>query len=330
MARRRVTLSELGRLLDLDKSSVSLALRNSPKVSDATRQRVQEVARRYGYQPNLAARQLNRRSRPQIVTLVLPHSLSTLNHAQPVATIRTLSQTGVAKGFVFNILSSRDIRAALEGSSDYPLLPDGVFLWGDVTADTPRLLDGWGIPYVVLDPNHVSYVGFTGPTVEIDNRGGAKALVEHIVERGAQRLFFIGSEASHLSHQNRWEAARTTWLSHKPVSTLQFAQLEHVTDDDLAAFARTRDGAIVCYNDRAAMEVWHRLAALDLTVPGDVRLAGFDGDAYGRLVGLTTAIFDAERLAQHGWEVLMAALGARTPDPVHETIPVALSIGATT
>jgi hypothetical protein len=32
------------------------------------------------------------------------------------------------------------------------------------------------------------------------------------------------------------------------------------------------------------MQIWHRLRRMDVSVPGDVKLAGFDGDEYGELV----------------------------------------------
>jgi LacI family transcriptional regulator len=54
----KMTMSELAGRLGLDKSSVSLALRGSRKISATTRQRVVAAARRLGFRPNLAARSI--------------------------------------------------------------------------------------------------------------------------------------------------------------------------------------------------------------------------------------------------------------------------------
>ncbi len=48
----RPTLRELARLADVSHVTVSLALRNDPRITPATRRRVQAVAKRAGYQPD--------------------------------------------------------------------------------------------------------------------------------------------------------------------------------------------------------------------------------------------------------------------------------------
>jgi len=56
--RPRVTITDLAQMLGMDKSSVSLALRDSPKVSIATRARVRKAAAEHNYIPNWAAKRL--------------------------------------------------------------------------------------------------------------------------------------------------------------------------------------------------------------------------------------------------------------------------------
>lgn len=53
-----VTIHDLARMTGLNASTVSRALRNDRRVKPATRERIQELARRKGYVPNLPARQL--------------------------------------------------------------------------------------------------------------------------------------------------------------------------------------------------------------------------------------------------------------------------------
>ena len=57
------------------------------------------------------------------------------------------------------------------------------------------------------------------------------------------------------------------------------------------------------------MQVWHRARSLGISIPGDLKLAGFDGDEYGALVGLTTAEFDSERLAETAFDAILRARG---------------------
>ena len=327
---KQITLAELGRVLGLDKSSISLALRGSSRVSATTRARVQAAARKYGYKPNLAARQL-RNSGPQSVCLVMPAGMEPLAHSEPVATIRILTDVVGCSGLLFTIVSAPGLESMLSGRSGYPLLPDGVFIWGDVPADVAEACAQRDIPRVALDPNHPSYATYTGPLVRIDNRAGAAALTRHLMERGAQRLFFVQTTSRHLSHDDRYQAARQEWLTARGAQSLTFCYLDELGDEELRTFASEPRGAIQCSNDEGAVQIWHRLTRMGLQVPERVLLAGFDGNELGRLIGLTTAVFDAARLAETGWETLQEMMAAGQEDPAPQrTVPVALRVGRTT
>jgi len=317
----RVTLKDLAAQLALDKSSVSLALRDSPKISDATRARVREAARRMGYRPNLAARRL-RTQRAQYVGLVFPASFHALTSLVVVRTIRFLAEHAAQRGLLFSILSCRDLAGAGGDASACPLLPHGVLLWGDTPAGTASELAAFGRPVLVLDPNHSSYRGYEGLTVRVANSAGAAALVGHLVERGVERLLFVRALPEHLGHEERWQGARDAWCRARSEATLTFRPAEQLADAELVSFSATRHGAIFCSNDFAAVQIWHRLVRLGVSVPDQVRLVGFDGTEGARMLGLTTALFDSARLAQ----VALAALCDLMEDRPAQTTPIAVEI----
>ncbi len=51
----KVKLKDLAQLCSVDASTVLRAIKNDPRISKETTERVQKVARKMGYQPNLAA-----------------------------------------------------------------------------------------------------------------------------------------------------------------------------------------------------------------------------------------------------------------------------------
>jgi DNA-binding LacI/PurR family transcriptional regulator len=59
-----------------------------------------------------------------------------------------------------------------------------------------------------------------------------------------------------------------------------------------------------------------------------VKLCGFDGDEYGELVGLTTAVFDSETLAETAFTRLIALLSNQLQS-VADSIPVTVRSGST-
>ncbi|OGV83585.1 MAG: hypothetical protein A3K19_09805 [Lentisphaerae bacterium RIFOXYB12_FULL_65_16] len=321
-----MTLDELAKELGLDKSSVSLALRNSPKISAATRTRVHEAARRLGYRPNLAARQLRTRQ-AGVIGLVIPASFETLGSQAAVRTVQVLAERCAQEQLAFHILPGMAWAPAED--NQYPFLPDGVLVWGDVPAERAAELQRFQRPVVVLDPNHPSYLGATMPCLRIDNRGGAQAVTAHLCEVGAKRLLFVQVRRDHLGHDERRETAHATWCAGRPASTFTARFTDTLSDGDLAEFARRPGSAIFCSNDQGAVDLWHRLQRQKIAVPAQVRLAGFDGDDDRLRIGLTTAVFDAAALARTAFDTIVGLVRGAAPAEI-APIPCQLRCGDST
>ncbi len=323
--KKRVTIADLARVLGMDKSSVSLALRDSPRISEATRARVHHAANEHNYSPNWAAKQLAGSSE-RAIGLVMPSSFDCLAHPPVVATTQALARLTVKRGLTLNLIASEQLIDA----GVLPLQADGLLVWGDVpAASTQRFSATYARPSIVLDPYHPSYARYPGNALCIQNREGASAVVQHLLERGAQHLTFVQVVADHLNHVERFRGARETWLEHRSADSLRLVTLEEANDALLLQIAERPDAALFCSNDRGAMQLWHRMQRLGLAVPRDVKLAGFDGDEYGALVGLTTAQFDSVSLAEMAFDAIVDLIESGRTDVVVGTIPVVLRRGST-
>lgn len=325
--RPRVTITDLATMLGMDKSSVSLALRDSPKVSVATRARVRQAAAEHNYIPNWAAKRLAGSS-GHAIGLVMPSAFGCLTDPPVVRTAQALARLAANRQLTLNLMAHEQL-AESNGENSLPLHADGLLVWGDVpSAAAVRFSSAYARPSIVLDPHHPSYAKYKGNTIAIDNRGGASAIVSHLHQRGSKHLTFVQVEDQHLSHQERWKGTKETWQSLADAESLSKLTLEELSDSKLKEIAARGDAAIFCSNDHGAMQVWHRLQRLGVSLPKDVKLAGFDGDEYGELVGLTTAVFDSEALAEAAFTQLIGLLSNQVQS-VAVSIPVTVSAGAT-
>jgi LacI family transcriptional regulator len=69
--RRKVTLKQIAKELDVSISTVSKSLRNSPEISEDTRQKVQAFAKLYNYRPNNIALSLKNR-KTKTIGIIIP------------------------------------------------------------------------------------------------------------------------------------------------------------------------------------------------------------------------------------------------------------------
>jgi LacI family transcriptional regulator len=325
--KKRVTIADLARVLGMDKSSVSLALRDSPRISEATRVRVRNAANEHNYSPNWAAKQLAGSSE-RAIGLVMPSTFECLVHPPVVSTTQALAQLTAPRGLTLNLIASEQLIDVDEPA--LALHADGLLVWGDVpAASTERFSSTYSRPSIVLDPHHPSYAHYPGNALRIQNRGGASAVTLHLIERGAKHLTFVQVVADHLGHMERWRGTRETWLEHAGADTLQKISLGEATDAELKRIAARPGAAIFVSNDIGAMQLWHRMQRLGLSVPGDVKLAGFDGDEYGALVGLTTALFDSVTLAEMAFDAIVDLISNGRTEIVEGAVPVVLRSGLT-
>ncbi len=310
----------------MDKSSVSLALRDSPRVSAATRARVRKAAAEHNYVPNWAAKRLAG-STGHAIGLVMPSAFGCLTDPPVVRTTQALAHLAATRGMTLNLIADQQL---LEANEATPLHADGLLVWGDVPAPSvQRFSTARARPCIVLDPHHPSYAKYKGNTIAIGNREGASALVRHLHERGARNLIFVQVESEHLSHVERWRGARETWLELESAQSLTRYSMDELSDARLIEFAKRDRAAIFCSHDRGAMQLWHRLHHLGISVPGDVKLAGFDGDEYAGFVGLTTAVFDSEALAEAAFVAMLELLSKDPNKVVVESVPIMLRAGST-
>ena len=73
MKRMDITIDDIASELGISVSTVSRALNNHPRISDATKQKVLKKAKELGYKPGLSDYGRRLTSLGQIVALVCPH-----------------------------------------------------------------------------------------------------------------------------------------------------------------------------------------------------------------------------------------------------------------
>jgi len=151
-------------------------------------------------------------------------------------------------------------------------------------------LDRARIPLVLLDRDYVRYPHRSRhDLVGIDNRRAGHLATEHLLDRGARRIAFIGRARGASTVDARLAGYREALAAAGRDSDLVLRP-EAIDAAMVAAQRRLRADAFVCANDHTAGEVMQVLLAAGLRVPQDVRIVGIDDVEYAGLlpVPLTT------------------------------------------
>lgn len=313
-----VSQKEIAEALGVDRSLVAHALRGDARVAEATRERIEEAARRLGYDASsnrgaraLAARRYGTRVKTGIVAVLLPP--------------RFMGQSPRAVPFFMPLLDGIELEAQ-ERDLDVLLAS-----WHE--GRLPRLVADGGVDGVIclfaaLDAEQLRAVQM--PVVHLlnagpgthnllpDYRGGTYQATAHLSALGHRRIAFLSLPLNNMAHRERAlgyrDALRAADL---PVAENWLLELDAPTIEAGREGWRqllARDAqisAVMCFNDLMAMGVIEAARETGRRVPEDVSVAGFDdvGEHYDFSPALTSVFFDRRALGRRAVQLIGA-----TPD----------------
>jgi LacI family transcriptional regulator len=301
----------------VSQSTVSLVLagKSEGRVKPETRQAVREAARRLGYRPNLAARNL-RLGRTRTVLLVVPTLASPFFGAVYTGAARVAGE----RGFGIIVHPWNDDAVPARSPVDIEAI-DGVLassLGGGVTGMSE-------VPLVVLDNDPAD----PAPAVNFDVAGGMRAIAGHLTGLGHRRIGHLAAAVDAWTFRVRGEVL----AEEAPVVCRATSAIE-VTAARTAALTLLnrpdRPSALVCDDDLIAAGAYKAARALGLDVPHDLSITGFDDILVATALEpeLTTIRLPAEELGARAMTALLERLDGHAPPDV--SLPGELMIRGST
>ena len=314
-------------------STVSRALTGDARISQATRRRVERVARRLGYSPNALARGLAGGG-ADVVAVVIPRTAEyTFTSPFHLAALKGISRVlqDASHLMLLSFLEERDF-VALHRSGLCRGVIVLMFRHGDRRiSDLAR----HRVPAVLI-PGDASLPGVTSLT--FDATAGTRAATRHLLALGHRRIGFIGGVPSSPLHRDRLAAFHEALTaSGVPVDP----SLETETNFTAAeAYERAldllrRDGrptALLCSNDVMAQAAHAAAQKLGLRVPADLSIAGLAGLPGPRLAApaLATVIVDFEQVGATAATLLLKLIADRPRQGGSVLLPVEFDPGGST
>ena len=324
-----VTMDDVAKAAGVALSTVSRALSDNPRVSLATREHIQKLAREMGYVPSALARGLATKrtfSLGVVVRDIVDPFLAEL--------VRLMDIHALELGYSL-ILSHSGNDERRELAAIYLLRQkrvDAIIMPDSSVSDSflSRVTDH-GIPVVLL--NRMSYPYSIG----IDNVASGETAVNHLLDLGHRRIGYIGGlrcKAESDDRQNGYARALEkrglpvdrslmalgdSWPEGGQVCMRQFLMLVHPPT------------AVFCFNDLTALGAIGAIQSAGLRVPQDISVVGFDDIALSSSLypPLTSIAQDKEQMAKLAVD-MAHALATGKPVSERTILPGRLVVRAST
>jgi DNA-binding LacI/PurR family transcriptional regulator len=345
----RPTVYDVAQRAGVSTATVSFAFRQPHRVRPATLELVLEAARVLGYVPSASARGLAGGRTGAIGLYSFDYLLD--HRVEPAVPAESAGGDGGYRSFPLYVdevlhgveLECRRLGYALMvgGGRTSPSLPAVVDVAGRV--DGLIALSGSQPAEAITAVARRTPVVVLGTRVDhprvravtVDNVGGMRRLVEHLVGVHRCRRFVFLGELQTVEIEDRYrgfvEAVVAAGLT-APPPTSSYPGLDGTTELALRSFVERAElpDAFVCATDQEALVTLDTLTSVGLSVPGQVVVTGFDGIVAGQLSSprLTTVRQPMGEIGQVAVRTLVRMLD-EDPGPAPSTeLPVELVIRA--
>ncbi|MBQ9355814.1 MAG: LacI family DNA-binding transcriptional regulator [Prevotella sp.] len=275
-----ITMKDIARELGVSVATVSRALADSPRISEAQRLRIQQYAREQNFTPNLLAESLRHsRVKPQkLIGVILPEFI----HYYFASILTGIEKEASNRGYRLMVAQSgehyeREVRIC---QSFYESKVCGIIV--SQAKDTQqydhfqRLIDA-GVPLVFYDR---ICTGVNASRVVVDDYMGAFNAVSHLIETGCRHIAYFGSQMNLEISKNRFNGYKDALLRH---GLPYDASLTRICDNRQDAEMLTPtlfDGdyypdAFFAVNDDTAIGILYSVKRMGLRVPEDISICGF-------------------------------------------------------
>ena len=306
------TIKDVAREAKVSVASVSRALNGGSGVTAETGQRIREVASRLRYVPHAAARSLITR-RTNTVGALLPD----LHGEFFSELIRGIDLAARARGLHLLVSSSHDDASeaaaalrAMQGRVDGLLVmsphADAAFLQQNLPQDLPTVL------------MNTQLAGGDYCALSVDNDGGARLMVEHLLALGCQRIVFIQGPPGNRDATQREIGYREALAVHAPDSPVimlrgDFSEESGYRAGQQMPAMRPRPDAVFAANDMMAIGCMTALRDAGIFVPEQIAIGGFDDVPMARYVTPSLSTIQV-RIAELGSQA-MELLGKQIDNP---------------
>lgn len=328
-----VTIKDVSAKCGLSISTVSKAFNNYADISLETRELVQRTAREIGYYPNAIARTLKTNRSYNLGVLFQEKRGTGLTHSFFASVLDAFKSAGEKRGYDITFINHHI------GWTGMTYLEhcryrnvDGVCV---VCADfyAPEVIElvDSNLPVVTIDHSFNNR-----SCVLSDNIGGLKLLVDAACRKGHRKIAYVHGEKSSVT-ENRiigfYRAMQEDGLNVNPDFVVEALYDNPATSMQAVLNLMDRPDPPTCIllpDDHSTLGAMQAAKQLNLRVPEDLSLAGYDGIRLTQMLQprLTTIEQDTKRIGAQAAEFLIDRIeNPRTAGIETATIPVKLLEG---
>lgn len=314
-----ITMEDIAKICGVSRQTVHVALNGKPGVSEETRNRIQEVVRKYNYQPNKLATTLLHKTSNLIGVTVL--DIKNPFFGDLIQGINSVLNNEGLHMIFFEASTKEQEDAAIDNLLAYQVA--GMIttpVHGEGQREHYKSLLLRGTPFVTIGP----IPGLESNSVQVEDEEAGRISAEYFIQKGHRKICYLRGPDTNGASGRR----ATGFLQYLEENNIAFDQANMLKIGDTAEAGYQaalkifdcppgkRCTGLICFNDLVAVGVYKAAQEREINIPEDVSIIGCDNVEITRLLGppLTTISLPILEMGQSAAELLISQLRGEQQD----------------
>ncbi|WP_033165041.1 LacI family DNA-binding transcriptional regulator [Clostridium sp. KNHs205] len=336
--RHKVTVQDIADALNISRNTVSKAINGTGVVSKDTQNKIYRKAAELGYKQFSMLNQGSTETtnpQPNYEIALFSHSVLSTSHFSS-ALLHTFQEHISALGYRLSVYTIRDdfmFKCQLPANFNYDFTK-GIIIIEMFNECYTEFLCNLEIPTLFID----TFANTAGQMINSDimymeNYNCSYKMTQSLLASGYKKIGFVGDYLHCHSFYERWsgyrKAMQDSCLDNNEYCILENDNLPYYNPELLASKIKALPclpDAFVCANDYIAIDVIRALKSMNLIIPNDIKICGFDNSAESRIIEppLTTANIPGDSMGYFAAETLLSRI--QHPELSYRTIYVQTQI----
>ncbi|WP_323026720.1 LacI family DNA-binding transcriptional regulator [Gelidibacter japonicus] len=331
MSPDKITIHDIARILNVDSSTVSRALNDSPRVTEKTKNRIIAKAHELGYQRNDLASNL-RKNKTNTLGVIVPR----ISRHFFSSAIAGIEETSYNLGY--NVIICQSLEQLEREHNNINTLVanrvDGVLVSISMETKNYEHFEGLRkrkIPFVFFD-RHLDIPDTSSVLID-DFQAGFDA-TEHLIIKGCEKIAHFSGPMHLEIYKNRCEGYKAALLKHDMKFSEELIFSSRLMEQDgvdnvnkIIELPYKVDG-IFSANDVAAISALQQLKRNGYKIPEDIAIVGFSNEAISAVIepSLTTINQPGFDIGKRAAELLISQITNSNKNFINEKIVIQASL----
>lgn len=277
----KITVRELAKRLGVSPAAISIVLNNRAGVSDATRERILEGIKTYGYQTE----NIRRGSKGSIL-LIKYYSTGWLveeNQGFVSSIIDSVENSLYQRSLEMNMMIVRsDMKSALQ-SIEYKKYKGIIIIASEVSEEMKEIFRQIPIPFVMVDN---TMEGYPYSSVCMNNAENIRQLIEYCKQKGHTDIGYLRSLVKFANFKERYRAYKqyhsmerdSLVYKLRPSMMGAYEDMLNILDNE-----QVLPSCFIADNDTIALGAMKALTERGYKIPEEISIIGFDDIPYASI-----------------------------------------------